>query len=252
MYKLLINKIKEKKPLDRLDDAYVRERIEDFLKKNTKLAKKIDFENERNKDFKTVLKAVRDELNKRYGIFWSDEFNLESHRSSKERMGFYNELYKKIFAITGKPNSILDISAGLNPLSIKYMDGFEGKYVSTELAQKDCEMINRYFKENKINGKAIQQDITKNLEFPEADVVFLFKVFDSVEEKGHKLAERILKDLKCRYAVISFATRTAWGKKMNFPNRGWIERLFERLELSYKKLEFENEVFYVVRLIGDA
>jgi len=246
-YNLLISKIKEKKPLDRLDDSIVLDRIILFLNKNPKIMKKIDYTNEKNSGFKEVLKNVRDELNKRYGVFWSSSMTLEGHKSSAERQEFYSEIYKKIFSITGMPSKILDVSCGMNPLSIPYMN-FRGEYIGTELAAKDCAALNKWFSQNKIKGKVIQVDLTKKFELPSSDVVFLFKVFDSVEEKGHKLAEEILKKLDCKYAVVSFATASVRGVKMNFPHRGWIERLVSRLGLSYEKLEFENEIFYVVKM----
>ncbi len=245
MYELLLERIKEKKPLDRLDDSIVLDRINKFLDKNKKLLKKIDFKNGRNANFKLVMKNVRDELNKRYGQFWSNKISLEGHKSSMERLNFYTDLYKKIFKITGKPGSILDISSGLNPLSISLMN-FNGKYICTEINSRDCDLLNEWFKKNKINGKAIQIDITKTFDFPKAELVFLFKVFDSVEENGHKLAENILKNLKCKYAIVSFATIAINGKKMNFPSRGWIERLLDRLNLKYNKIEFSNEIFYII------
>ena len=247
MYDLLIKKIKAKKPLDRLDDAIVLDRIVSFFKINPKLFKKIDFDNEKNANFKLVLKNVRNELNKRYGVFWSNDISLEGHKSSKERLEFYEELYNEIFSITGKPSIILDIGAGLNPLSILLMK-FKGEYIATELNKYDCDALNKWFIKNKIDGKAIVLDLNKNLNFPKADVVFLFKIFDSVEEKGHKLSEEILKKLGCKYAVVSFATKTVMGKEMNFPNRGWIERLLTRLELKFDKVEFSNEMFYIIKM----
>lgn len=250
MYELLIKKIKEKKPLNNLDDSLIEEKIINFLKLNPKINKSLDLNNEKNKEFIKILKSIRNNLNKHYGIFWlSNTISLESHKSTKERLNFYPELYRKIFALTGKPKTILDISSGLNPLSFEFTNLPKStKYIATELSKQDCEILNNFFQKNQINGEAIQIDLTKTQSFPKADVVFLFKVFDSVEEKGHKLAELIINNLKANYAVISFATITTKNQKMNFPNRGWIERLLERLKLTYKKLNFGNEVFYIVKL----
>lgn len=249
-YNLLISKIKEKKPLDRLSDNVIIDEISRVFAKDIKLEKKVDFFNERNSGFKQVVKLVRDELNKRYGVFWSSDFELSGHKSSLERVEFYPELYSSIFDITGKVSGILDISCGMNPLSIKFMKGFKGKYYCTELNQKDCDLLNEWFIKNKIDGHATCVDLRSSYEFsfPVVDLVFLFKVFDSVEEKGHKLAEKILKSLKCKYAVVSFSTHTIRGREMNFPNRGWIEKLLFRLGFSYDKLEFSNEIFYVIKI----
>lgn len=247
MHKLLISKIKEKKPLDNLDDEIILEQIQKILNQNLKIKKSLDENNPKNSSFKKLVSLARNELNKRYGIFWLDKTGLTAHKSSKERFPYYKQLYKKIFEITGNPKTILDIACGLNPLSIPLME-MKPYYTGIELSKIDCENLNNWLKINKINGKIIQQDITKSLNFPSADLVFLFKVFDSVEEKGHKLAEKILKNLNCRYAVISFSTTTLKGNKMNFPRRGWIEQLLKRLNYKYKNIELPNEIFYVVRL----
>lgn len=241
MHELLIKKIKEKKPFDRLDNSYVSARISEFLKKNNKL--RIDFNNIKNRGFKEVVKAVRAELHNSYGMFWDED----THRSAIERAGFYDSLYKKIFAITGKPAVILDISAGLNPFYFPFKD-FKCEYIATELSLEDCKKIEEYFKKNKIKGKVLQVDLKKDFKFPSADVVFLFKILDSIEIKGHKTAERIIKSLNSKYAVVSFATRTVGNKKMRFPRRRWFEIMIERLGFRYSVIEFSNEIFYIVRM----
>lgn len=241
MYELLIKKIKEKKPLDRLDNSYVSARISEFLKRNSKL--KIDFNNIKNKGFKEIVKAVRSELHKSYALFWS----ADSHRSACERKSFYDTLYKKIFAVTGKPSRILDISAGLNPFYFPFKD-FKVEYIATELSLSDCKKIEGYFKKNKIKGRVLQIDLKKDFKLPKADVAFLFKIFDSIEVKGHKTAEKIIKSLNVKYAVVSFATRTITGKRMRFSRRYWFESMISRLGYKYEVIEFENEIFYVVCL----
>ena len=244
IYELLIKKIKEKKPLYRLDDSYVSARISEFLKKNPKL--KIDFNNVKNKGFKKIVKAVRAELHENYALFWKDN----SHRSAVERREFYDVLYKKIFAITGKPAVVLDISAGLNPLYFPFKD-FRCEYIATELSLEDCRKIETFFKKNKIKGSALQVDLKKEFKLPHADVAFLFKILDSIEVKGHKIAERVIKSLDAKYAVVSFATRTIGDKKMRFPRRIWFEAMIERLGFKYTIIEFSNEIFYVVDFIAN-
>ena len=241
MYELLIKRIKEKKPLDRLGDDYVLSRVSEFLKKNPKL--KIDFDNVKNKGFKEAVKAVRAELHKSYALFWS----ADTHRSADERAEFYDVLYKKIFAVTGKATVILDVSAGLNPFHFPFKD-FKCEYIATELSLEDCKKIEAFFKKNKIKGQALQVDLKKDFYLPAADVVFLFKILDSIENKGHKIAEKIIKSLDAGHAVVSFATRTVGDKKMSFPRRRWFEVMIERLGFKYSVIEFSNEIFYIIKL----
>ena len=64
--------------------------------------------------------------------------------------------------------------------------------------------------------------------------------------KGHKTSEEIIKAIPAKFVVVSFATLTISGKKMNYPRRGWIELMCKRLGYEFKLLEFSNELFYVV------
>lgn len=234
----IIQDIKKKKTLKNLDDEIVLQYVRKYSD-NLNLDKK--------KDYEKLIKSVRAELHTKYGMFWlDDKFTLESHKSSKDRIKIYPILYQEIFKITGKPKSILDLACGLNPLSYKYL-GCKPEYIASELSIKDCENIQAYFDKNKIDGKTIPLDLTQDNEYPNVDVTFLFAAFDTVEENGHKLAEKIIKSLKSKYVVVSFSTKTISNRKMNYPQRGWIERMLKRIEKSYVKLSYPNEIFYVIK-----
>jgi len=247
--KEIINKIKEKKPLDRLDDDYVKEFIGLFLKKDPKLNKKLLNNELKKKDFEKIVKNVRNELNKTYGQFWLDNnLDLNSHRSTKEREKFYSDFYKKIFNVTGKVNSILDLGAGLNPLTYKYINDYKNVYFySIELTKKDCEQIKSVFGKDKIKGEIIQADLRVYNKFPKVDLCLMLKLVESLETNGHKLAEYLINSIKAKFIVVSFSTVDVKGRRMNYPRRGWIEKLLERLDLYYEIFEEHNEIFYVIK-----
>jgi len=193
--------------------------------------------------FQTTKRSKRDKLLENGDI----EGILKTNRSSKERLGDYNILYKKIFAITGIPKRIIDLGCGLNPISYVYL-GCKPKYSAYDVNEGEINFINKFFEKFGIDGKAevfdlVSEDV-KNLH--EADVCFLFKVLEVIEDKGYKLAEKIVSDVNCRFVVVSFATETLSGRKMRYPTRGWFERLCERLNYEWRKVEIKNEVFYVV------
>ena len=247
MYKLIINKIKEKKSLSNLDDEIVEECIKDYFKKNPKI--KVILEKhpkpEKSKKFKNIIKEIRNELNRIYGQFQLNKnLILESHKSTKERIKIYPYIYKKIFSITGVPKTILDMSSGLNPLSYKYL-GCKPYYIATELTKKDCEILRDYFKKENIKGEVLQINLLEKNKFSKADVAFLFKVLDILNNK--KLAEDIIKSLDVKYLVVSFSLITVKGKKMNYPLQGWFQRMLKRLNLSYKIIKEDNEIFYVIK-----
>jgi len=259
----IIKKIKEKKELSSISDEYVLETLERIILQNPKLAKAIKENRTRSSEYKDAIKKTRAKLRIEYGMFseelpereeilkkeQDDDKLLLTHKSTAERINIYPYIYQKIFDITGIPKKILDLGCGMNPASNKYMQLADFEYYAGELSEKDCKFIEKYFRKRKIKGKAFATNLKKPelLEIlPEADVCFLFKVLDTVEKKGHKLAEEIINKVNAKWIVASFATHNLGGKRMEHPRRGWIERMLERLEYKFKIIEEENEIFYVI------
>jgi 16S rRNA (guanine(1405)-N(7))-methyltransferase len=184
---------------------------------------------------------------------------LETHSSTKERLGFYPELYQRIFTTAMVPKTILDLGCGINPLSLKYMKLKEINYYAYDISEKEVAIINKFFQEEKkvhakINGKAEVMDISKIealKKLPPAEICFLFKITDILDNgKGHKVTEAVIQAVPAKYFIISFPTKTMSGKPMNAPRRKWMEWLCKRLGYHYTLLEFDNEIFYVVNKHG--
>ncbi len=249
MYDLLIKKIKEKKPLDRLDDSFVLSYLTSFFKLHSLFFKKFKLASLKKRDVEKIVKWVRNELNKVYGQFWlENSLQPSSHKSSKERLDFYHRLYPSLFKITGIPKRILDLGAGLNPLSYKDIPCYKNIYFfAVELTSYDCTVLKEYFKKEDIQGEVLQVDLKKSFDFPNVDVCFMFKLLDTLEDKGHLFAEHLLKNISASYFIVSFSTATIRGKKMHYPRRGWLEMMLARLALKYTKYEEANEVFYIIK-----
>ncbi len=255
----LVADIKQKKELRGISAAFVLKELEKVLRKETKLQKELLLRwNSRSSAYKMVVKKVREQLRRVYGLFRVIEQGktLETHLSTKERWSFYSELYRQLFAITGKPKIILDLGCGLNPLSLPFMKLKEVRYYAYDLSEEEIQIINSFFQKKhenhkKVVGKAILADITdipKMKELPAADVAFLFKVTDVLDRnKGHTVTEEVLKAVPAQYVVVSFSTKTMSGKLMTAPRRKWMEWLCWRLGWKYAVLEFKNEIFYVAR-----
>jgi 16S rRNA (guanine(1405)-N(7))-methyltransferase len=249
--------IKSSKKYKDISEEIIKQEVENYLKKNPKIDKR---------DEKIILKEIKSKLHRIHGGFRisakktedylqaEDYFGLlRTNRSTNERLDFYKEAYKEIFNITGTPRSILDLGCGLNPLSIIFMnlDLTKINYYAHDINEAEIFIINRFFKNKKIQGKAEILDLTssENLQkLPKADICFMFKLLDILEEKGHKYAEELITKLikKSNFIVVSFATITLGGRKMEYAARGWIERMLDRVGLRFEKLEFNNEIFYVI------
>jgi hypothetical protein len=254
----LINKIKSKKYAS-LSSEIIEQEIETFLKKKPKA-----------KD-KEIIKEVKTRLHKIYGSFQINKKKkrdsaleelrqnpssidlhrniLETNLSTKERMKAYQTLYYRIFKITGQPNSILDIGAGINPISYPYLE-CNPKYTALEIDKEDVDFVNKYFKMNNIDGKAELKAINRNnlKDLPKTDITFLFKVIDPLEvKKGHKFTEHLITNLKSKYIVASFSTKTVSNKMMKYPRRGWFEKLLTRIKYKFWIVKTQNEFYYVIK-----
>lgn len=248
--KQIASKIKQKKELSGLSDKIVLNVLEECLKK-----KKLDIENLKNKDFKLLVKSVRAQLRDYAGRFNKNsksrfkllkkgriEDLLKTHISTKERYEIYPQLKKILENL--KVKSVLDLGCGINPIALA-KSGIE--YHACDINEEDLELVSYYFKKNKINGDSFFYDLRNIKEdLPYADICLILKVFDVIEKKGHKLAEKIIKSIKSRYILISFSTKTLSGKPMNHPQRGWIEQLLNRIDYKFSILNCKNEIFYLV------
>ena len=251
-----VKAIKSSRKYKDISEEIIRAKVEEFFNK-------YDMEG----DEKFFLKEIKASLHKAHGSFRFQDKNinkdlekkdftsiLEKNRSTEERLKDYKEIYERIFEITGKPNSIIDLGSGLNPVSIPLMRLKPSLvYYSGDINEKENEFINQFYKKFDINGKAEIMDLTRieNVKkLPDADLCLMFKLIDVLEAemKGHKYAEEMINILaeKCKFIVVSFATKTISGKIMNFPDRGWIERMLERINFKFEKLKFESEIFYII------
>lgn len=272
MIKKIISVIKSKKQLSSLEDKFVEKLILKFFENNPKLKARLENHPkiEKSKEFKVVVKSVRKELHDVYEVFKLDpkrsalleclkkyldknkldkkaielhEQILETHQSTKERLNDYEEVYKKI--LYPKPQKILDLAAGLNPLSFPWMKLKKVDYIASELSSEDCKFINDYFKIMKkfgLNGKVMQLDLLDKCKLPKVDICFLFKTLDSLESLKKNISRNLLNSIDAKKIVISFPTKTLSGKKLSEKRLVWFERLAKDFEI----FEVENEIFYIL------
>lgn len=251
-----INEIEILKKINRpVKYSFVRKQIEKYLIQNPKMLDIISSGKIPRKFVKEIRKILHQAVgayqifkNRRYKLLRKGLYDkiLKTNKSTKERG--YGLLYEEIFSITGKPLRILDLGAGINPVSLyKYP---EIEITALEINKEDVDFLNEYFKMIG-HGKAELFDIAniEKLKNFKADIGFMFKVVDLLDfNKGHKNAEEVVANTNVRWLVVSFATKTLSGKDMNFPYRGWFDRMIERNNWTYKRLIKPNEIFYLIKL----
>ena len=273
MLNQIIKDIKNKKELRNLDDEFVKEKLYIYLKKNHLDLNKEFKQLRRSSNYKLMLKAIRKELREIYGAFIKGKPSLNAlrealknktlkqtlkehdkilltHQSTKERLAYYNEVYSNIFRDI-KPKSILDLAAGLNPISFPYMDLKDVYYIATELTNEDCKFLKEYFSLINIKHKVIQLDLLKDCEKLiniKVDLCFLLKTLDSLEKVRRNISKEILEKINSDYIVVSFAIKSLGGRKQ-IKERGWFYRILRELNLEYKEFKTENELFFIIKKV---
>ncbi len=266
MISRILNKIKQNKKYKTISDDIVKNEIKAYLKSNPNISK-ID---------KEAIKEIRAKLHRIYSSYQTkkrkkrdlyleelkqkpNEYEIQKKLlsitiSTKERLLNYQNLYKQIFKITKKPKIIIDLGAGMNPLSYPLMNLKKIIYYAYDIDVEDIDFLNKYFKIMKpqgLNGKAAILDI-RNLpkvsNLPQSDIIFMFKLIDLIDAKNKKISEQLIKILikKTKFIISSFATATLSRKPMNLPKRRGFELMLERNSLKFKTIKISNEVFYII------
>lgn len=280
---LLLVEIKSKRQIEKLENEFILEKLEKYFLRNGDIRKKLELEFElknkkivKSKYFKEIVKKIREEIGIIYGCFLTKDFNkkekilnqvniidenseeliklLKLHKSTRERIDFYDDIYSKIFDWY-KPKKIGDLACGLNPVSILFMKKYLGKYpqyFASDLNPQDMDFLNMFFSKFKFESIAKSFDITnlnilKNEEFNSCDMVFLFKAIDSFESLKKDISKDLLIGIRAKYIVVSFPRKSlVSGKRFKEERRNWFFNFLDSKSWKYEKFEIENELFILI------
>ena len=267
--------IKSKKGLETLDNAFVQQKIDKIFNANHILKRKFEESKtfaqfSRSKEYEELLKRIRKELRAIYGVFQSDRKGLfaalkdpktreeaiikllESHKSTKERVPHYDEIYEEICDRI-KPSVVIDLGCGMNPLAYEYFikNGVTPAIIASDISGTDMELIAEAFTALNIPGETLPLDLTKDyekLKELKGDVTFLLKLLDSLEETHRHISYKIFDNITTPWIIASFPTKSlGGGKNIARAGRTWFERLLKRKELTWETFSVENELFYVIK-----
>jgi len=269
----LVKDILSKKELRNLNEKFIKEQLENYFEKNKEIKKKLELKefNKRSEEYKRALKEVRKKLREIYGVFIEKNYSkkekllseiskdnqeeiiskiLNLHKSTKERLPFYDEIYEKILRITGKQKTILDLACGLNPISYLWL-GYKPNYIASDISSKDLEFIQKFFAKTRIHGKTIQIDLVsehnkvKNIK---TEICFFFKTLDSLEVRKKNISKNLIENINANWLVFSFSKISlGGGKKIAKSKRKWLINFIKKQGFFYKEFEVPNEYFVVVK-----
>lgn len=311
--KELIQDIKDKKELRTLDDEFVKNKLDVFFKNRSyeqdkeKFLKKLNDSKTykqftKSREYKFLIKVLRAELRKVYGVFILEGYNkrikllaqlkdipkedkskdnfeyldlhnqlFSLHKSTKERMDHYDQLYQTIFdkitefedqkSVINSPEKesqkyvFMDLACGMNPVSSVLFSNRIKKYYASDISTEDCVFLKDYFDTTAIDAVIFPADLTDEKIFPKlskinVDICFIFKTLDGLERIKRNITGDLLKTISTKYFAVTFPTLSIGGvREIKEHRRLWFEKLLDNLEWPYDKYTLNSELLYVIKKI---
>lgn len=229
--------IKGKRSLSDLDDEFLKSRV---LEKADKY--KIDinenFKKLKRKDrYNEFFKDIRKTLRKVYGVYRE----LTEPRSKST--------YKKILKKIGNFSSLLDIGCGKSPLEYIEVFGKDKTYYLCDISKDSIKEIDSYMKKNKIKGRSFIFNAYDNYKekLPRVDIVFLFRVLESLEEIKKGTSEKLFNNLNSKTILVSFSKIALSQGEIKKKGRSWFRRMLSKNGYSFEDFDLEDEIFFLIK-----
>ena len=179
---------------------------------------------------------------------------LSAHASTQERLDILENFYPRLFAVTGKPEVILDLACGLNPLSFPWMGLHETiHYHAYDINQPRIDFINRFFKLQGLQQLATHEDILVNPPQIQADVAFFFKEAHRFEQRQRGCNLRFWQALRVHYLLVSLPTRSLNGKhRLLEGHRNMVYNIIISQPWKVTEILFDNELVFCIDKSHDA
>jgi 16S rRNA (guanine(1405)-N(7))-methyltransferase len=233
---------------------------EDVIKRiKLKISKKNFKEKELNKKLKKELYEIHSNYYKSFNYFKAikelkKSQNIETHEKLLKKYDFnrfivLNDLYEKIFKITGKPKILIDLACGLNPLTLPWMNlDKKCKYYCYDLEQNLINFLNDYFKIiKKEKYEAFLSDALTNPPTIKSDVTLLFKSTTCFEWQSPKSTSKLLEKINSNYIVISVMLR---GEKNIIGTRNYINSIIGEFikDKETHEIILKKEYFLIIKI----
>ena len=275
----VIEELQNKKDLRGINKNIIKELIKEYAErepKNYQILKQKEF-NPKSKEYTEFKKFIRKKLRNLHGVFQKNKLSdkkqekyikeknfsfhtdetrkfLKSHRSTNERLNYYETLYKEIEGEIGIIKKLADLGCGLNPLSYTLLENIEEAFCA-DINEDEIKFIQKFLDKTKIKGNAQVLDLTKKENYEEiknktenTDTCFLFKTLDGLEQIRKGASKELLKNIKSKNIIISFSTKTISGKNQINAERKWFqETLKEQKYENVIRKKIGEEEYYIIK-----
>lgn len=175
---------------------------------------------------------------------------LSRHASTRERLPVsdLDALSDRLFAVTGRPRSVLDLACGINPL---YLGARGIPAVGVDISGAAVEAINRFHDVYHAPVRGICADLLCPGSVPRErfDIALMLKLLPLLERQREGAATDAMRAVNAAWLIVSFPTRTLGGRNVGMAAHyaEWLDRHFPAGRALAGQLETGNELFFALR-----
>lgn len=178
---------------------------------------------------------------------------LSRHASTRERLPVsdIDALYEQIFAITGRPRSVLDLACGINPI---YLGARGIDTTGVDISGLAVSAVNGFGETYGAPVSAVCADVLCPGSIPgkRFDLCLMFKLLPLLERQRSGAALGVMNAVNAAWLVVSFPTRTLGGRNVGMAGQygAWMEAHLPAGRTIAASFETDNELFYVLAQPG--
>jgi 16S rRNA (guanine(1405)-N(7))-methyltransferase len=139
---------------------------------------------------------------------------LSRHSSTRERIPYLDHFYERLWGITGKPDSIMDLACGLHPFGLPWM-GLEKSalYYAYDIHKPRVDLTNQFLGTLGRPALAFHTDILVSPPEIHADVGLFFKEAHRFEQRRRGSNLPFWKALNVDWLLVSLPAENLTGKR---------------------------------------
>ncbi len=173
---------------------------------------------------------------------------MQTHASTRERLPFLGEFYQRIFAVVGRPGTILDLACGLHPFSFPWMElPASLRFYAYDIHRPRIELIQKFFGKLGMEPLAEVRDVLLYPPEQPADIALLFKEAHRMEKRQPGCSRALWVSLRVRYLLVSLPSVSLHGSHdLEEKHRSLVLDTIAGLPWTLTELIFPGEIVYVI------
>jgi len=177
---------------------------------------------------------------------------LSQHASTAERLPHMSLFYEKLFKVTGKPGTILDLACGHHPFAFPWMNlPTDVKYYAYDIIQPRIDLINQFFVQIGLAPLAVNQDILVKPPQIHADLAIFFKEAHRLEKRQPGSNKKLWAGLNTDILAVSLPTQNIPGTHLLIDqHRNLVQKNLTENQ-KFSEIVIENELIFIIEQRGN-